>query len=66
VIDATTTDNGETMNYGDLHDYRTGAYIRPATREELLESIEAAELDGGAGAFELENGRVVYVEGGAA
>jgi hypothetical protein len=63
--DATTTDNGETMNYGDLHDYRTGAYIRPATRQELLESIEA-EQDGGTGAFELEDGRVVYVEGGAA
>lgn len=62
--DATTTDNGETMFYGDLHDYRTGAYIRPATREELLESIEA-EQDGGTGAFELD-GRVVYVEGGAA
>jgi len=65
VIDATTTDNGETMYNGDLHDYRTGAFIRPATREELLESIEAAKDDGGAGAFELD-GRVVYVEGGAA
>ena len=53
------------MFYGDVHDYRTGAYIRPATREELLESIEA-EQDGGTGAFELEDGRVVYVEGGAA
>ena len=52
------------MNYGDLHDYRTGAYIRPATAEELAESIEA-EQDGGAGAFELD-GRIVYVEGGAA
>ena len=51
--------------YGDLHDYRTGAFIRPATAEELLESIEAAKDDGGAGAFELD-GRVVYVEGGAA
>lgn len=54
------------MENGYLCDYRTGATIRPATRAELLESLEAAEDDGGVGAFQLEDGRVVYVEGGAA
>ncbi len=54
------------MDFGTLCDYRTGASLRPATRDELIESLEAAEDDGGIGAFQLEDGRVVYVEGGAA
>ena len=48
---------------GDLHDYRTGAYIRPATAAELVASLEAAHLDGGSGLFEIDYGRVVYVVG---
>ena len=54
-----------TPDYGTLRDYSTGDAIRPATERELLASIAAAEIDGGAGAFECE-GRVCYVEGGAA
>lgn len=52
--------------FGTLTDYRTGESLRPATREELLESLEAALHDGGIGAFEDDEGRVVYVEGGEA
>ena len=47
---------------GDLCDYRTGAFIRPATAEELVESLEAAEDDGGIGAFNQDD-RAVYVTG---
>jgi hypothetical protein len=36
-------------NYGDLCDYQTGAYMRPATREQRDASRAAAECDGGAG-----------------
>lgn len=49
------------VSNGNLHDYRTGAFIRPATAEELVESLEAAEDDGGSGVFEIEDGRVVFV-----
>ena len=52
--------------FGTLTDYRTGESLRPATREELLESLEAALHDGGIGAFQDDEGRVVYVEGGEA
>ena len=48
---------------GDLHDYRTGAFIRAATPAELVESFWAAEEDGGVGAFKLDDGRAVYVTG---
>jgi len=48
-------------NYGDLHDYQTGAYIRPATEAEQTESVEAAEHDGGAGAIDVD-GRSCYVQ----
>lgn len=35
--------------FGDLHDYATGRFIRPATAEEQAESREAAKWDGGSG-----------------
>lgn len=47
--------------YGDLHDYRTGRYIRPATQDERDASCRAAESDGGAGVIEV-CGRRCYVE----
>lgn len=37
------------VNYGDLMDYYTGAYMRPATKEQRDASREAAKHDGGAG-----------------
>ena len=46
--------------YGDLHDYGTGAFLRPATAAEQAASLEAAEVDGGAGVIEID-GRSVYV-----
>ncbi len=48
--------------FGWLMDYATADEIRPATRDELLESLRAAKLDSGAGAFDLD-GRTVYVVG---
>lgn len=33
----------------DLHCYKTGDYLRPATPDEAAESKEAAKRDGGAG-----------------
>jgi hypothetical protein len=48
-------------NHGSLHDYQTGAYIRPATADERAESVEAAEHDGGAGVI-LVDGRSCYVQ----
>lgn len=48
-----------TANYGDLHDYNTGDYLRHATRRELLESLAS----GPEGAFDLD-GRTVAVIGG--
>ena len=48
-------------DYGDLHDYHTGEYIRPATRDERDASYAAAKRDGGAGVISLQ-GRRVYVQ----
>lgn len=49
---------------GNLHDYKTGRYLRAATTAETLASIIAAESDGGVGAFDLRDGRTCYVTGG--
>ena len=43
-----------THRHGILTHYQTGEAIRPATAAELAASIEAAELDGGAGVIEIE------------
>ena len=43
-----------------LHDYKSGDIIRTATPQELLDSIEAAKSDKGAGVI-LVNGRSCYV-----
>ncbi len=48
---------------GNLHNYATGEYLRKATKAETLESITAAEVDGGAGAFDAD-GVTCYVSGG--
>jgi hypothetical protein len=47
--------------FGSLRDYKTGDYIRDATRLEQSASVAAAERDGGRGAFTVD-GRVCYVE----
>lgn len=44
----------------ELHDYKTGEYIREATDAELQSSIEAAKHDGGAGVIVVD-GRSCYV-----
>lgn len=41
----------------DLYNYETGEYIRPATIEELRESIDAATRDGGAGVIAVDGVR---------
>jgi hypothetical protein len=43
-----------------LMEYDTAEYIREATEEELAQSIEAAENDGGAGVI-LVDGMTCYV-----
>lgn len=48
---------------GMLHDYRTGAALRRATKTETRQGIRQAKRDGGAGVF-IVNDRPVYVEGG--
>jgi hypothetical protein len=48
-------------NHGDLHDYTSGSYIRPATEAERDASRAAAESDGGAGVI-LVDGRSCYVQ----
>ena len=50
--------------FGDLMNYRTGEYIRPATADEYLASVAAARMDGGAGVIETDDGLVAYVDGG--
>ena len=50
------------MNHGTLIDYRTGDDIRPATRDERVDSLHATLEDGGRGAFETEDGLTCYVE----
>jgi hypothetical protein len=49
---------------GNLHDYKTGRYLRAATTAETLASITAAESDGGVGAFDGRDGTTCYVTGG--
>lgn len=48
---------------GTLRAYDTAEYIREATEEETIESLEAARTDGGAGVITVD-GRRCYVEGG--
>lgn len=60
-----TFERPATATPGDLHDYRTGEYIRPATQAETDESIAQAARDGGAGVIAVD-GRSCYVEGGVA
>ncbi|MGP6157915.1 MAG: hypothetical protein ACLPYS_10510 [Vulcanimicrobiaceae bacterium] len=48
-----------------LCDYETGAALRPATADELAESIAAARVDGGAGVICVD-GRTAYVVGDSA
>ena len=51
------------LNCGDLHDYATGQYIRPATLDELSRSLDAAMATcDGTGVIRVD-GRSVYVEG---
>lgn len=50
----------EPQSEANLHDYQTGAALRPATEEELQSSIEAARRDGGAGVIEID-GRSCFV-----
>lgn len=38
----------------DLHDYRTGEFLRRATADELSASVAAADEDGGAGVIDVE------------
>lgn len=51
-----------TAAHGWVHDYATGAEIRPATAEELAASILQAKSDGGAGVISDADGRSVYVQ----
>lgn len=44
-----------------LHDYRSGDHIRPATASEAEASRHAAESDGGAGVI-MVDGRPCYVQ----
>ena len=46
---------------GILRDYRTNAAIRPATADELRDSIETAKRDGGSGVIDVD-GQSCYVE----
>ena len=55
----------KTHTYGNLVNYNTTEIIRPATAEEHAASVEAAELDGGAGVIEVDGVRC-YVEGDSA
>lgn len=41
----------------ELYNYETGEYIRPATIEELRESMDAATRDGGAGVITVDGVR---------
>ena len=46
--------------FGTLCNYHTGDAIRPATRDELMESRDAGDV----GAFQADDGTICYVEGG--
>jgi hypothetical protein len=45
-----------------LHEYESGNIIREATPEEVEQSNRAAQIDGGAGIFEVEiDGQLISV-----
>jgi len=43
------------MTNHELHDYRTGEYLRMATEVELAESLEQAKHDSGGGVIGVED-----------
>jgi len=47
-----------TEDHGDLHDSKTGEYIRAATADERKASDEGGET----GAFRAEDGKIYYVQ----
>ncbi len=49
-----------TKQYGDLHDYPTGTYLRPATEAELAESVAS----GFEGAFRYAGDPITIVHDG--
>ena len=56
--------NNKDNNYGTVHLYQTGEEVRPATKDELIYSLEAAEQDGGAGVYyDPDTGCLIYVTG---
>lgn len=50
-----TNETKTESRYGNLHDLRTGDYIRPATLDERTASRAAAKRDGGVGAIRIGN-----------
>lgn len=57
----TTKMTAETKTYGDLMDYATGDYIRPATQAEREASDAEVAMGHAEGVIEVE-GRSCYVE----
>lgn len=53
------------INYGWIAEYNTGADLRRATADELRASLIAARTDGGAGVIEVD-GLACYVAGESA
>ena len=51
------------INFGDLHNYATGEYIRPATKAELTKSLDAAFASSDETGVFMLDGVSVYVEG---
>lgn len=51
--------------FGYVCDADTNIRIRRATRDEFRRSVRESKRDGGAGLFADNDGRTVYVEGGA-
>jgi len=51
------------INFGDLHNYSTGEYIRPATQAELTKSLNAAFASSDETGVFTVDGVAVYVEG---
>ena len=56
------TETANPTAHGDLMDYATADYLRPATADELAASTDQAERDGGAGVIDVD-GRPCYVIG---
>jgi hypothetical protein len=48
-------------SHGDLHDYQSGMYVRPATKAQADASSAAAMVDGGHGIIQV-NGISCYVQ----